>query len=132
MADSGQTPQKLVDNIIDFINSERELYGDFQMGGHPGDKDTGEANEQPDPERCRSSDSSGGSSAREGPADSDSAGDDVSSVHEQIQQCHALEELQALCETARPLRTDLEGTRLVFGVGNPHADLMLIGEAPGA
>ncbi|MDX1592264.1 MAG: uracil-DNA glycosylase, partial [Balneolaceae bacterium] len=27
--------------------------------------------------------------------------------------------------------TDLENTNLVFGVGNPEADLMIIGEAPG-
>lgn len=42
-----------------------------------------------------------------------------------------LEELRALCETAEELRTDLPGTNLVFGVGNPDADLMLVGEAPG-
>jgi DNA polymerase len=29
------------------------------------------------------------------------------------------------------LKTDLKNTNLVFGVGNPEADLMLIGEAPG-
>src|SRR5690625_7527125 len=80
MADSGQTPQKLVDNIIDFINSDRELYGGFQMGGHPGDKDTGEANEQPDPEHTMNSDSNGGGSAREKPAESGPAGDEVSKI----------------------------------------------------
>lgn len=42
-----------------------------------------------------------------------------------------LEELRHLCATAEELKTDLPGTNLVFGVGNPHADLMLVGEAPG-
>lgn len=42
-----------------------------------------------------------------------------------------LEELRLVCETAEELRTDLPGTNLVFGVGNPDADLMLVGEAPG-
>ncbi len=42
-----------------------------------------------------------------------------------------LEALRVFCEGYAPLRTDLEGTNLVFGVGNPNADLLLIGEAPG-
>ena len=42
-----------------------------------------------------------------------------------------LEELFEICLTADVLRTDLADTRLVFGTGNPNADLMLIGEAPG-
>lgn len=42
-----------------------------------------------------------------------------------------LEELRQLCEQAEELKTDLPGTNLVFGVGNPNADLMVIGEAPG-
>lgn len=50
---------------------------------------------------------------------------------ELIAQCSTLEELKALCEKTETLKTDLEGTNLVFGVGNPNADLMIIGEAPG-
>ena len=50
---------------------------------------------------------------------------------ELIAQCSTLEELKALCEKTEALKTDLEGTNLVFGVGNPKADLMIIGEAPG-
>jgi DNA polymerase len=50
---------------------------------------------------------------------------------ELIAQCSTLEELKALCEKAETLKTDLKGTNLVFGVGNPNADLMIIGEAPG-
>lgn len=42
-----------------------------------------------------------------------------------------LEELEKYCLQAYILKTDLEGTNLVFGVGNARADLMLIGEAPG-
>ena len=48
-----------------------------------------------------------------------------------IAQCSTLEELKALCGKTDALKTDLEGTNLVFGVGNPNADLMIIGEAPG-
>jgi uracil-DNA glycosylase len=42
-----------------------------------------------------------------------------------------LDELFEICLKADVLQTDLSGTRLVFGTGNPDADLMLIGEAPG-
>ena len=45
--------------------------------------------------------------------------------------CKTLEELQTLCRNTSELKTDLQNTRLVFGCGNPNADLMLIGEAPG-
>lgn len=52
-------------------------------------------------------------------------------VYDQIDGCQNLEELKALCARADVLHTDLDGTNLVFGVGNPQADLMIIGEAPG-
>lgn len=42
-----------------------------------------------------------------------------------------LNELHEWCKTYQPLQTDLEGTNLVFGVGNPNADLLIVGEAPG-
>lgn len=45
--------------------------------------------------------------------------------------CKTLDELQTLCRNVSELETDLQNTRLVFGTGNPNADLMLIGEAPG-
>lgn len=53
------------------------------------------------------------------------------SQEELISNCATLDELKALCEQAEELKTDLENTNLVFGVGNPDADLMIIGEAPG-
>lgn len=53
------------------------------------------------------------------------------SLTDQLASCSTLEELYALCETADELRTDLADTNLVFGIGNPAADLMIIGEAPG-
>ncbi len=55
-----------------------------------------------------------------------------SSVHPlTLSSVTTLEELRQLCATAEELKTDLPGTNLVFGVGNPNADLMLVGEAPG-
>lgn len=53
------------------------------------------------------------------------------SLENQLEQVSTLEKLKQICEAADELKTDLAGTNLVFGVGNPNADLMLIGEAPG-
>lgn len=53
-------------------------------------------------------------------------------VYHRIGQCSSLGELRQLCAQAEVLQTDLPDTNLVFGVGNAEADLMLIGEAPGA
>lgn len=50
---------------------------------------------------------------------------------EKIAVCSTLDELRTLCENAEVLKTDLPNTNLVFGVGNPNADLMIVGEAPG-
>lgn len=52
-------------------------------------------------------------------------------IYKLVEACTSLEELRKVCESADILKTDLEDTNLVFGVGNPHADLLLIGEAPG-
>ncbi len=53
-------------------------------------------------------------------------------LHNELAACSTLEELRALCEKHRDLlKTDLEHTNLVFGVGNPQAKLMIVGEAPG-
>lgn len=48
-----------------------------------------------------------------------------------LEQCTTLEELEEYCDSLSALKTDLPDTNLVFGVGNPDADLMIIGEAPG-
>ncbi len=50
---------------------------------------------------------------------------------QELEHVSDLEGLRVFCEGYAPLRTDLEGTNLVFGVGNPNADLLIIGEAPG-
>jgi DNA polymerase len=51
---------------------------------------------------------------------------------DELQQFQNLEELEAACLADNNLRTDLADTRLVFASGNKHANLMIVGEAPGA
>ncbi|SMO41921.1 uracil-DNA glycosylase [Fodinibius sediminis] len=129
MDNSEQSPRKLIDDIIHFISQERSLYGDFMVN---------ETNAAAEEEASVTDDSSSSSPVRtpeaksSDPPDKDSAGKAADNIYDQINQCNTLEELEALCRKADVLRTDLQGTQLVFGVGNPKADLMLIGEAPGA
>ncbi|SHE33132.1 DNA polymerase [Fodinibius roseus] len=150
MADSNLTPDKLIDNIISYIRNERDLYGDFTMrqetAGQPDsrDKDLTQQDNEMAPESSsqpqKQPNAAGtGDDASQAPKQQPASGarDSASSdgddnIYQHIEQCQTLEELEALCRKADMLRTDLNDTQLVFGVGNPHADLMIIGEAPGA
>lgn len=62
-------------------------------------------------------------------SDADAAA--ISALRETLSSVGSLEHLREFCESYEPLRTDLPDTNLVFGVGNPDADLLLVGEAPG-
>ncbi|MEX0646655.1 MAG: uracil-DNA glycosylase [Balneolaceae bacterium] len=105
-----------IDDVIRFLENEREIYGDFTVAGFsPGDKN----------------DTSVSDSQEKIKTESPSADTKNYNPENLLKQCSTLEELRSLCETADVLRTDLDGTNLVFGVGNQNADLMLIGEAPG-
>ncbi|MDO4833179.1 MAG: uracil-DNA glycosylase [Clostridia bacterium] len=44
---------------------------------------------------------------------------------------NSFEELRAECEQCNKCRLGETRTNLVFGVGNPHADVMFVGEGPG-
>ena len=58
--------------------------------------------------------------------------DSVEMKNPNLDHINTLDELRELCKVTPELHTDLEGTNLVFGTGDPNADLMIIGEAPGA
>jgi uracil-DNA glycosylase len=102
---------KLIEESLRFLEIERELFGDFSIN-------------QPSELPPSNSDIE-----RDDPADTDQATGKKSVS--KPEDCQTLEQLRDLCESADELRTDLEGTNLVFGTGNPNANLMLIGEAPG-
>ncbi|WP_372637623.1 uracil-DNA glycosylase [Fodinibius sp.] len=150
MADSALNTDKLIDNIISYLNNERELYGDFTMQQEtagqppPRDKDTTQqddkmASESSSQPKKQLNAAETGDNASQAPKQQHAAdsGNEASSssgnnIYQHIEHCQTLQELEALCRKADMLRTDLEDTQLVFGVGNPQADLMIIGEAPGA
>lgn len=142
MADSNKTPEELINQVITFIERERELYGDFSLSASsnsPGqepqksqsktdDASVTETSQQKSDFSSAPSNDTGSLTSQEGFFNQD----DTKEVYYQIDKCKTLEELESLCRNAEVLRTDLGGTQLVFGVGNPDADLMVIGEAPGA
>lgn len=142
MADSNKNPDELINQVISFIEQEREVYGDFGLENHTAkDHQQSEEEENPslnsavtEPSVQQSDSTTATSHASDSPSSQDGLFDHDKSndIYHQIDKCNTLEELEELCQKADELHTDLEGTQLVFGVGNPNADLMIIGEAPGA
>lgn len=118
------------DDIIRFLKEEREMYGPFsvipdktvQKTGS--ETKTGEAPKEADEPVQKATEPEQEYTPEESPKQE-------LTLEEKLNACSTLQELEELCEQSGELRTDLDGTRLVFGVGNPNADLMLIGEAPG-
>ncbi|MDZ7659239.1 uracil-DNA glycosylase [Fodinibius sp.] len=143
MADSNRDPKDIIDDAISFIKKERELYGDFSVdfeskestkNESPATQTTPTDNNAVTEPSLQESSSSGNNQQDEGftPQEGLFNKDESNDVYYHIDKCNSLDELKTLCQKADVLRTDLEGTQLVFGVGNPDADLMIIGEAPGA
>lgn len=141
MSDSIQDPGEFINRVISFIEQEREIYGDFPTNTSSDNEpkkmentDHKLLNNVTESSLQQQNDSSGTSQGTDSFSSQEGLfnRDDSKKVYYAIDKCNALEELEALCHKADILRTDLEGTQLVFGVGNPKADLMLIGEAPGA
>lgn len=116
--------RSLLDQIITFLKTERELYGDFAIRQRSDNDSEADADAPPTETEA---DMDGLESQEQLFGD----GSDRE-IYYRIKDCNTLDELKALCMQADVLHTDLPDTNLVFGVGNPTADLMIIGEAPGA
>ncbi len=105
--------QEIFEKVVRLLRQQQELYGDFEVSF---DKQSVEEMES--------------QSVVTEPESNYRLVKELS-LEEQLAACKSLEELKSLCERSEVLKTDLPNTNLVFGVGNPDADLMLIGEAPG-
>lgn len=118
-------PKNIIERATRFIQQQRELYGDFSADfeSHSVNLEKPASDSKsisaPNPITLNNNEDSPQTEQMPDPA-------------ELIANCTTCDELKALCEKAEDLRTDLENTNLVFGVGNPNADLMIVGEAPGA
>ncbi len=116
------TTKDLYSEIAEFLENEREVYGPFSLA---------ETEEIVVAEPSASAAKPARDTSKTVVEEENKEYQSMTTL-EKIEACSTLDELRELCEKADELRTDLEGTNLVFGVGNPQADLMLIGEAPGA
>ncbi|MFV1884948.1 MAG: uracil-DNA glycosylase [Balneola sp.] len=123
------TPQNLIERAQKLLKQQSELYGPFNVdivSISPKEDPT------PEPETIESNPKKSEPIVNEELESYPSAYEaKPQSKLELISKSSSLEELRQLCEQADELRTDLENTNLVFGVGNPEADLMIVGEAPG-
>lgn len=120
MSDSW-SPDELIERSLNLIKQQQEIYGEIP------------SNKQEDPSTTMKNTS--GSAQKTTPADEEkpaaAAGREAESLENLLAACKTLDELRRFCETSPELKTDLQGTNLVFGTGNPQADLMIVGEAPG-
>lgn len=136
---SNSSPEELINEITKFIQKERELYGDFSLASSQKEEadysnkeessNTPSVQEPPMQESQSNPTDMNGFEAQEALFNQD---EDKREIYYQIGKCNTLQDLAELCKKADVLKTDLPDTNLVFGVGNSNADLMLIGEAPGA
>lgn len=111
--------QKLYEDILHFLEYEKEVFGTFTFSESP------EQDQEKEQETENSIVQEKSESYRTEKVDQ------PQSLEEKLEACSSLEELKELCKKTDELKTDLKNTNLVFGVGNPNADLMIIGEAPG-
>lgn len=154
-------PEKLIDQVIAYLKEQQRMFGDFETEttnapskDAPGEntpsspsstdslktpksKPTGPAadNESTTSEQdATKQDSPEGTTEGKKPQSHlFSTNPDASdNIYDQVEGCKTLKELYEISKKTDVLKTDLEDTNLVFGVGNPEADLVLIGEAPGS
>lgn len=123
------TPQDLIERAQKLLKQQSELYGPFNVDIV---SISSEPEQSPEPETIKPIQEETAQAVNETSENySPTHVDKPLSKLELISKSSSLEELKALCEQAKELKTDLENTNLVFGVGNPDADLMIVGEAPG-
>lgn len=139
-----ESENDLISRTIRFLNQQKEMYGEFSVN-----LKEASATKSQNPESVSEKVEVATESQKHKIVGQETQTDTLGSVEETktdyktektekklseaelIAQCSTLDELRVLCEKAETLKTDLEGTNLVFGIGNPNADLMIIGEAPG-
>jgi DNA polymerase len=127
-------PKELIEKAERFIKQQQDLYGNFSMHlskGSGSGNDATSSDNTPITEADKVNETFGNINAPNVNETAQPEPQKELSETEKIGACQSLDELRSLCENSEALQTDLEGTNLVFGVGNPNADLMIIGEAPG-
>lgn len=122
--------QNLIDELITFLENERDMYGPFSVNMGVKSKQTLSAPDNQQAAKKAEEPAVNNERNKELPEEVEATPEPPTLV-QKLKACSTLDELKTLCKSAEKLKTDLDGTNLVFGVGNPSADLMIIGEAPG-
>ena len=126
---SEREPLKIVERVEKLLEQQAELFGPFNVDSFGNPKSSKVADtknlSKTKPETAVSKVQKTTSNY------STSTPEKIRTASDKLAACSTLEELRSLCEEAEELRTDLANTNLVFGVGNPNADLVVVGEAPG-
>lgn len=123
---STQNREELLSEIARFLANEQEMYGPFTFTSQEEEKIISHTESKEEAVLDSIPDIVDQATLKEKPESENEI-----SLKQRLESCQNLEQLHQFCEESDELRTDLEGTRLVFGVGDPRANLMLIGEAPG-
>lgn len=139
-----ETENDLISRTIRFLNQQKEMYGAFSVNmeeasatkaqNHKSDNEESEVDQKEQIHENIENKTEVDSSVLVEEVKTEYQTEEAEpelTESELIAQCSTLNELKSLCEKTDALKTDLQGTNLVFGVGNPNADLMIIGEAPG-
>lgn len=117
--------QKVLKSIRKFLHAEEKAYGPFVF---PEGQNLKNSDEKQDKE-ATSSDLTEKKASQKREKKGDMQNNFISDgFYEGI---HHLDDLREEALKADYLRTDLPDTKLVFGVGDPKADILIIGEAPG-
>ncbi|WP_020402968.1 uracil-DNA glycosylase [Gracilimonas tropica] len=126
-------PKELIEKAERFLKQQMDMYGDFSMKFPDStslENQNLQKNNKPTKDQVREVSNNYQVETGQDSVQPEKPERELTK-QEKIAACDTLEELRTLCENADELRTDLDGTNLVFGVGNPNADLMIVGEAPG-
>ncbi len=123
-----------------FLEAEEKTYGAYRVpdiSSQEQQTSSGQSSKHsvdapsPSPESEKDKSSAKKSAVQAGNSEESSESGSGSASTTTLQEAATLDELRELCLHSDALRTDLGETSLVFGTGNPDADIMLIGEAPG-
>ena len=110
--------EKLKDVAKRFATQQFELYGEITSEARSEESDGGEQVE--------------GVPMKEIPEDASFFARELAAINEKWTEAETLEEFRAMISDCRKCQLGSTRTELVFGTGNRNADIMVIGEAPGA
>ena len=135
MSETNDAIKHVLDDVERFLKQEKELYGDLLYSGDVQQQNQQSASivkSRPSPHVAEGPDLFGNLAGPATPGPKSSQHVDHPYPNEPWVSATTLDDLNSqICECQKcPLGKTR--TNFVFGVGNPHADIVVIGEAPGA